>query len=219
MFVWTCSRRSSLIIVMKFIWFIALIGFFLPAFPCLAGTGSIAVFPLLDMTRDANGVNPKLTGYLRRQTELRGHKVIADKDIMAFMVRHRIRTLGRLNTLDIARAKKEIGADMILLGTICQLQQPPSATVSLSLQLIRTSDAKTVWTTTRDLNQADLQSLLALSDPETLDDLFEVYFPELLQALPDTIDVNVQGEEKLNIASIALAPQHVQPGRMVHCRV
>ena len=184
-----------------------------------AGAWSIAVFPLLDLTKDTNGVNMPLTDYLRRQTEMQVNKVIADQDIMAFMIRHRIRTLGKLDTVAIERARNEIGADLILLGTVCQLQKAPSATVSLSLQLIRTSDKKTVWTTTKDLNQADLQSLLALSDPETLDDLFDVYFPSLLDSFPLDIDTNVETKEKLNIGSIVLRPEYVQPGQTVHCRV
>ncbi|GBE53410.1 hypothetical protein BMS3Bbin14_01904 [bacterium BMS3Bbin14] len=187
--------------------------------PAAAGAGSLAVFPLLDLTRDANGVNLPLTGYLRRQAGKLGNTLIPAKEIMAFMVRHRIRTLGRLDSQAIAAAGKELGADLILQGTVCQLDQTPSAAVALSLQLIRTSDGRTIWTTTKALSLDDLQNLLALSDPETMADLFKVYFPTLLASFPGKINPAGPAGVGLTLTSIVLRPEYVQPGRRVECRV
>lgn len=187
--------------------------------PAAAGAGSLAVFPLLDLTKDANGVNLPLTGYLRRQAGKLGNTLISAKEIMAFMVRHRIRTLGRLDSQTIAEARKELGADLILQGTVCQLDQAPSASVALSLQLIRTCDGRTIWTTTRALSLDDLQGLLALSGPKTLAGLFKVYFSTLLASFPGKINQTVPVGERLTLSSIILRPEYVQPGRKVECRV
>ncbi len=186
--------------------------------PPAAGAASLAVFPLLDMTKDANGVNMPLTGYLRRQAGKLGDTLISGKAIMAFMVRHRIRTLGRLDSQSIAEARQELGADLVLLGTVCQLDRAPPA-VALSLQLIRTSDGRTIWTTTRALSLADLQSLLALSEPKTLQDLFKVYFPALLASFPGKINHAGPAGAGLSLSSIVLRPEYVRPGRPVECRV
>ncbi len=204
---------------MKFFCLTALILLLVAVFPPAVRARSLAVFPLLDMTKDANGVNMPLTGYLRRQAGKLGDTLISAKAIMAFMVRHRIRTLGRLDSQTIAEARQELGADLILLGTVCQLDQAPAAAVSLSLQLIRTSDGRTVWTTTRALSLADLQNLLALSEPKTMAGLFKVYFPTLLASFPAEINPAGPARAGLSLASVVLRPKYVRPGRPVECRV
>ena len=205
---------------MKFFRLTALVLLLAAVFPpAVAGARSLAVFPLLDLTQDANGVNMPLTGYLRRQAGKLGDTLISGQEIMAFMVRHRIRTLGRLDSQAIAEAGKELGADLILLGTVCQLDQAPAAAVALSLQLIRTSDGRTVWTTTKALSLDDLQSLLALSDPKTLVDMFKIYFPTLLASFPAEINPAGPVGRRLALASIVLRPEHVRPGQPVKCRV
>ncbi len=204
---------------MKFFRLTALVLLLAAVIPPAAGAASLAVFPLLDMTKDANGVNMPLTGYLRRQAGNLGDTLISAKAIMAFMVRHRIRTLGRLDSQSIAEARQELGADLVLLGTVCQLDQAPAAAVALSLQLIRTSDGRTIWTTTKALSLADLQSLLALSDPKTLPGLFKVYFPTLLASFPAKINTTVPAGRRLTLASIVLRPEYVRPGRPLACRV
>ncbi len=204
---------------MKFFRLIALALLLVAVFSPAAQARSLAIFPLLDLTKDANGVNFPLTGYLRRQAGKLGDKLISDKKIMAFMVRHRIRTLGRLDSQTIAEARKELGADLILLGTVCQLDRAPSAAVSMSLQLIRTSDGKTIWTTIRDLSQNDLQRLLALSEPKTLNDLLKVYCPTLLASFPREINTAGPAREGLSLSSIVLRPEYVRPGQPVVCRV
>ncbi len=203
---------------MKFFCLTALILLLVAVLPPAAGARSLAVFPLLDMTKDANGVNMPLTGYLRRQAGKLGDTLISGKDIMAFMVRHRIRTLGRLDSRSIAEARQELGADLVLLGTVCQLHPAPAPAVSLSLQLIRTSDGRTIWTTTRALSRADLQRLLALSEPKTLSALFKVYFPALLASFPGKIKPAGPARAGLTLASIVLRPEYVRPGRPVKCR-
>lgn len=204
---------------MKFFRLTAIALLLVAFFPPVAGARSLAVFPLLDLTKDANGVNLPLTGYLRRQAGKLGNTLISDKEIMAFMVRHRIRTLGRLDSQAIAEARKELGADLILLGTVCQLDRAPSAAVALSLQLIRTSDGRTIWTTTKSLSQDDLQRLLALSEPKTLAGLLKVYFPTLLASFPGKVNQAVPAGERLTLSSIVLRPEYVRPGRKVECRV
>ncbi len=205
---------------MKFFRLTALILLLAVVFPpAVAGAASLAVFPLLDITKGTNGVNMPLTDDLRRQAGKLGDTLISGKAIMTFMVRHRLRTLGRLDSQAIAEARQELGADLILLGTVCQLDRAPPAAVALSLQLIRTSDGRTIWTTTKALSQADLQSLLALSEPKTLKDLFKVYFPALLASFPVKIKPAGPAGGRLSLSSIVLRPEYVRPGRTVKCRV
>jgi len=180
---------------------------------------SIAVFPLLDLTKGTNGVNYVLTEYIRQETEARGYTIVAARDVMDFMVRYRIRTLGKLDSIEITRSGVELNADLILLGTVCQHNKEPGATVSMNLQLIRTSDIKTVWTVTKDLYQADLLTLLGINDPERLGDLYGPFFADVYETFPDNTPPSIEVDDLLEIDSVYIHPQAVRSEEEVQCRV
>jgi TolB-like protein len=180
---------------------------------------SIAVFPFLDLTKGINGVNYVLTEHVRREISERGHTVIPARDVMDFMVRNRIRTLGKLNRIEIAKSGSELGADLLLLGTVCQLKQEPNATVSMALKLIRSSDTKTVWSVSEDMHQSDLLTLLGINDPERLGDLYGSFFARLFSTFPDGPQAVVEGEDFLDIETVVIRPAVASPGETIHCRV
>lgn len=181
--------------------------------------GTIAVFPLLDVTVSSNGVSYVLTDYVRRETADIGFELVSDRDIMQFLIRHRIRALGSLTSHEILAAGRELQADLVLQGTVCQLQQSPDPAVSLSVELIRTSDASVVWANTEALYSSDLTSLLGLQDPENLNDLYAVFFSRLLATMPGGVNPSAGREEVLDIDSVVLLPKHLRPGEKVRCKV
>lgn len=196
--------------------------FFLLFFLFCCGSAScqtLAVFPLLDLTVGPNGTNPLLTGYIRREAEVRGFELVDEQEIMQFMILHRIRSLGSLTTHQINLAGEELGADLVLQGTVCQLQDNPPTTVSLNLQLIRTTDASLAWARTEGLYYADLLSLLGLSDPKIMDDLYRVFFARLFDDIPSYIQLEGYGEESLDIDTVVLRPAFVRPGEIVDCKI
>ena len=180
---------------------------------------TVAVLPLLDVTVSRNGVNSTLTDHLRQEVKKRGFTLVAADRIMAFLVRHRIRTLGRLDSHLVEAAGRELQADLLLQGTVCQLQERPAPAISLSLELIRAADAATVWANTEALSASDLTSLLGLSDPENLGDLYRVFFPRLLADMPASVPPAAGKSPELDIDSVVLLPRHVRPGDEVSCRV
>ncbi len=182
-------------------------------------SGTMAVFPLLDVTVSSNGVSYVLTDYVRREITGKGFDLISEREIMQFLVRHRIRTLGSLTSHEIMAAGQELQVDFIVQGTVCQLQQNPNPVVSLSLELIRASDASLVWANTEALHSSDLTSLLALEDPENLNDLYAVFFTRLLADMPAEFAQFSGREEVLDIDSVVLLPKYLQPGEQVHCKV
>jgi len=180
---------------------------------------TIALFPLLDLTIDPNGFNPKLTDMLRRETQARGFELVEEQDVMRFMVRHRIRNLGRLTSHEITLAGEELEADLVLQGTVCQLKEELPSTVSLSLQLIRTSDARTVWAHSEGLYYAELLTLLGLSDPKVMNDLYRVFFPRLLADMPLQTSGEKGEEDHLDVESVVLWPDYLRPGETVECKI
>ena len=201
--------------------FTALLPFILAlalAFPASART--LAVFPLLDLTQDDSGVNFSLTDYLRQKAEEHGFTVQPESEIMDFMVRNRIRSLGTLTSYQLTRLRQELKTEYVLLGTVCQLGQKPSAKVSLSLQLTRTEDEVVVWSVIKDLHEDDMISLLAISDPESLNDLYEQYFSTLFDTIP--AEIKQGGGEvspSVGILTVNLHADHVKPGERMEAEV
>ncbi len=197
--------------------FSCLLFFLLAAAPARSAT--VAVLPLLDVTVSRNGVNYTLTDYVRQEMKKRGFTLVPDDRIMTFLVRHRIRTLGSLDSHLVVAAGRELQADLLLQGTVCQLQEHPVPAISLSMELIRTADASTIWANTDALSASDLTSLLGLSDPENLGDLYKVFFPRLLATMPTSVPPAAGKSPVLDIDSVVLLPRHVRPGDQVSCRV
>ncbi len=184
-----------------------------------APAATVAVLPLLDVTVSRNGVNHTLTGFVRREVEQRGFTLVPAGRIMEFLVRHRIRTLGRLDSHLVEAAGRELQADLLLQGTVCQLQEGAAPAISLSLELIRTADAATVWANTDALSASDLTSLLGLEDPGNLGDLYGVFFPRLLATMPTRVLPAAGEHAVLDIDSVILLPRHARPGDEISCRV
>ena len=177
--------------------------------------GTIAVFPLLDITRDGNGVNFMLTENLRNKVIEDGYEVIPDNEIMDFMVRNRIRSLGTLSSYELTQLRKELGAEFAMLGTVCQLEDLPTAKISLSLQLIRTSDEEIVWSKTSDLHKDDLISLLDLDAPDSLNDLYLEYFSSIFETLPDEAAQSGSLPPSVNLMFVDMRPLYVKPGEKI----
>lgn len=205
--------------MMKQIYTIVLAFCLLTAVPCQATAQTIAVFPLLDLSKGKNGVNYVLTDYIRHQTSLRGYRIVDPDEVMNFMVRHRIRILGALDSIYVSRVQKELAADFVLLGTVCQLKPEPNATVSVALQLVRTSDNRTIWSDTATLYQSELWTLLALNDPTSLGDLYDSFFERLYATFPITPPAYMKGKDFIDIDRIIIRPVAVRSHDRVECRV
>lgn len=187
---------------------------------CQSATAqTLAFFPLLDLSLGPNGVNYVLSDHVHREVRTLGFEMVSEEEIMQFMIRHRIRQLGQLSSYEVSLAGEELGADFVLQGTVCQLEEGPTATVSLSMQLFRTSDEKMIWAHTEGLYYADLLSLLGISDPQNLGDLYKVFFDKLLADMPHEVDMAQEEKKLLDIDSIVLLPDYATPADTITCKV
>ena len=84
----------------------------------VANALTLAVFPVEDLSQGHNGVNHELTSYLSWDMDRRGFDVISSDAVISFMGRNRVRWLGFLDTRHILLAKEELGADLVLFGTM-----------------------------------------------------------------------------------------------------
>jgi hypothetical protein len=191
---------------------------------------TVAVFPVEDLSRGINSTNLDITRYLNSELLARGLTVALEDDIIAFMAAERVRWLGFLNTDHLLLVKDKLGVDLVLFGTVSQNDARNSPTFGLSLTLVRTTDARTIWTNTGGVSLADMQRILGLNEPATVDDLLAILVKKVLTDLPAELDEKVKqplvfnleaGDmpPTLQVKKVSLAPRYVQPGEQVKCSV
>ncbi|MBU0945751.1 MAG: hypothetical protein KJ804_19095 [Proteobacteria bacterium] len=185
----------------------------------MAVAQSIAFFPLLDLSEDPNGINSPLTEKVRQELILRGKTLIPAEEVMQFLVRNRIRSLGKLSRYQTSLVHKELGAELVLQGTVCQIDNDTTPLLSLNLQLSRTSDEQIIWAHTEQLYYSDLTSLLGLQDPHNLADLYEPFFNSLFATLPEHPDIGGEAMNTLNIDTVIISPNYLRSGENVSCKI
>ena len=181
---------------------------------------TIAVFPFLDLSQDDNGVNFTITENVRQKLIEDGYEILPENSVVEFMVRNRVRSLGTLSSYELTRLQKELGADYALLGTVCQIEEMPKAKLSMSMQLVRTSDEEIVWSTIKDLHKEDMITLLALNNPETFNDLYREYFSTLFETfMQDVQDQEGPVKPFVDLLFVDMRPLYVKPGEKIDLTV
>lgn len=185
----------------------------------VAQAASVAVFPLQELGEGRNDANLPLTRTLIDTLTTNGNEVISQKTVIAFMANHRIRTLGHLESYYIDLVRTELGASFVLVGTVSQRRERPEASLGLTLSLIRTSDARTVWTYVGSVGVSDERRLLAIGEPQSTTDLQPFLLTEVVRDWPWRIinEGQLGGSIRIDLAS--LEPRHLAPGGVLRARV
>lgn len=188
-----------------------------------ADAGSVAVFPFEDLSLGNNGVNLEFTSSIASQLREQKIIVISEHTVQSYMARNRIRWVGYLDSESILKANKEFAADYILFGTL--LKKQPYSHLSLpsfgiTLFLVSTHDAQTVWSYSKGISRSDVQNLLGIAEPKTEDELLALLVKDVFAAWPDTLDfANKQTTARAEIENVTLLPKFVQPGGIVKCTI
>ncbi len=180
---------------------------------------TLAVFPIEDLSQGQNGVNVELTDYLAWEMNRRGFDVIGHDTVVSFMDRNRVRWLGFLDTRHIIMAKEEMGADLVLFGTMSLRGEALSPSYGLTLYLVRTADTRTLWTSSGGLAQDDVVKLLGIGEPKQGEGLLPKLAQDVLDKWPDELEYNSKPQHALEIEDIELEPTHVRRGEKVVCNV
>jgi len=177
----------------------------------------IAVFPIEDLSQGPNGVDFALTEYLEKDLEARGLEVVSQEAVISFMARNRIRWLGFLNTYYISQVRKELGADLILLGTVNQRSEKLAAAFGMVLYLIRTDEVRTVWSQAKGLSCNDMRHVLGIAEPRSAEDLWPIAVQDILEKWPENMGLDMDQDAFSEIAEVDMGRQYVSPGKKVTC--
>lgn len=172
-----------------------------------------------DLSQGPNGVNFALTEYLEKAVASRGLEVISQDAVLSFMTRNRIRWLGFLDTYYVLQARKELGADFILLGTVSQRQERPCAAFGMVLYLIRTCDARTIWSGSMGLSGNEMRNPLGVLEPHTTEDLLPIVAKDLLEEWPEDLGPISERKVFYELDDVDMGRQHIRSGQKITCRV
>ncbi len=177
---------------------------------------TVAVFPIEDLSLGQNGVNQTASELIAWELHEKGLEVIAADAVMGFMARNRVRWLGYLDTKYILMAKEELGADLVLLGTMTNRDVSREPILGLTLYLVRTDDGRTLWTGVGGTSKEDVINLLGIAEP---DDLLPLLTKNVLRSWPDEYQFAVEKQPILEIEKVAIGPEHVRRGEEVRCSI
>jgi hypothetical protein len=191
-------------------------------FVCVPGVCAerVAVFPVEDLSQGKNSVNFEFTDYLAHTLQVKGLDVISEAQVISFMAQNRIRWVGYLDTRHVLMAKEELGADFLLFGTICQRRESVLPALGLTLNLVRTSDADTVWSDSGGLSTTDVQHLLGLSEPGTVAELLPLLADNVMFSWPADFESGLSSRRDRQpdeIESVTLEPRYLRSGEEVRC--
>lgn len=184
-----------------------------------ASVPAVAVFPLQDLSRGTSDVNLPLTRYLSERLAQSGNELTDAQTVIAFMGHNRIRNLGQLETFHISRVRDELGAAFVLLGTVTQAKERPNPSLGVTLSLVRTTDARTVWSYVGSFSAADSRKLLGIGEPGAVADLRPLLGDEVVDQWPWDLISQMQQATSIRILSTGLHPSRVRPGTEVTATV
>jgi TolB-like protein len=185
----------------------------------LAGEPPVAVFPFQELDQGRNDANLAFTKALAEGLAEKGNEIINSDAVMSFMSNNRIRTVGRLETYRIAQARNELGVDFVLLGTVTQRKEQPEASMGLTLDLVRTSDARTVWSYCTNISTGEDRKPLGIGEPQTTAEIQPLLIADVVEHWPWQLLHGVRQVRAINIDTAILEPKYLKPGEEVHARV
>lgn len=179
----------------------------------------IAVFPLEDLASGRSDVNLPITGVLAEYLRQNGNEVIAGKAVITFMANHRIRKVGMLEAFNVLQVLEELRAGFVLTGTVHQRKERPDPTLALTLSLIRTSDARTIWSYAGSVTTAERRKALGIGEPISTDELQYLLLDEMFASWPWQRINEVQEVGAVHLDTVHLQPRYARPGSEISCRV
>ena len=185
----------------------------------LAAVAPVAVFPLQELGAGRNEVNLPFTRILTERLAQSGNEISSHDVVIAFMANNRIRTVGYLESFHVTRVRDDLGAAFVLLGTVSQRKERPQPSLGLILQLVRTSDARTVWSYVGYASAGDDRRPLGIGEPRSVAELMPLLLDDILLRWPWEMVGEVQKAGLVSIDTVSIEPAQVRRGGEVVVKV
>jgi len=177
----------------------------------------IAVFPFEDVSKDINGVDVEVSKLVAEKLQEAGFEVIPPERILTFMAQNRIRWTGWVERLTALKVYRELGADLILVGTVTDKDQEKGL-FGVTLRLVRATDYQLLWSKTAALATEEKVSLLGLQKLD-FQKVREQVITSLVKDLPEELKEMKSFPPEVEIGDVFLRPRFARPGHLIECAV
>lgn len=179
----------------------------------------VVVFPLQELGERRNEVNLPYTVVLADRLRTSGNEITRLEAVIAFLANNRIRTAGHLESYHLSKVREELGAPLVLMGTITQNKERPEPSLGVVLQLVRTTDARTVWSYVGSLAAGDDRRAFGVGEAKSVGDLWPLLLDDIVRQWPWKTIGDEQRAFQVSIDTFVLNPGQVAPGREVRAWV
>ncbi len=192
---------------------------FLPLTALAQSINKIAILPIQDLTHGANGVNFNCTRLLEKNLSKQGIIVINNKQVMASLVKHRIRWTGFLDSYNTYLLGQELKTDYILIGTICQYSNRIEPRVGMTLTLLNTKTSSSIWAWVGSLSIKDFIHPLGLFEPKNAAELLPLLVEKAVKNFPKRLEFTQNVCPNCSIRNVVVRPRFIRSGQDVTCIV
>ncbi len=177
----------------------------------------IAVFPFEDISKDINGIDLETTRLVIQELEKEGIEVVPLDRVLTFLVNNRLRWTGWVERLTALKVYRQLGAELILLGTVTE-KDPEKGIFGVALRLVRATDYKLLWGRTLAQSSAEKISFLELKK-FTYEQIVAEVIKRLLEDLPEELQGLKVYPPAVEIADVFVRPRYVKANHLVECAV
>ncbi|MBN1930616.1 MAG: hypothetical protein JW786_03285 [Desulfobacterales bacterium] len=181
----------------------------------------IVVLPLADVSQGDNGVNMAFTHEIREM--LQGQEdldILDENQVVQFMVKNRIRFSGYIDSFMARKIGRDLGCDLVLLGTITEMGGIKDPAVGLTLSVMDTNEGIPVWAGTRAMSLSETVRAMGIGQPQTLNDLKKILLEDLFEELNRKLDSRIsRAKRPYQLVSLQLSPEYIKGGKLVDCRL
>jgi len=174
--------------------------------------------PFEDISKDLNGVNLEIPRKIAQALEKQGLTVVYPDALVPFLAKNRYRWMGWVDQVTALKIAKQFNVDLIMLGTVTELNKSEPPCIGLIVQLLKVKDYKLIWSRSAVFSAKEEISILGLDKP-TFQSLEMKTINTLVANIPPEIQQKAIHPPVIEITDVFLKPKRVQSHTEVECAI
>lgn len=200
-----------------------LIMVFCACFPGVSSTlyaQKFALLPLADISGGDDGVNLPFTREIEGVLRQKGVDLVPEAEVFQFMVKNRIRFSGYLDSFLARKMGRDLGCDLVLLGTVTEIGEGKDLSLGFTFSAIDTEAGIPVWAGTWASSLGECVRLMGLGQPKALGDLKTPLLDGFLGELTRHLHGYNRGQKRpYQLIGMQLSSDHLQGGKEIDCQL
>ncbi len=193
------------------VWMVLLVTF--AALPAQAQR--VALLPMSDFTRGANGINLPFTQVVEESLRRLGVEMVPHDQVLQFMNQNKLRSFSFLDSFLVKKIGKDLHCAVALLGTMTEIGGR-NPLLGLTFTALDTVTGNPAWSETGATSVYEKSTFLALEQPETVRDLSGPLLDQLLLRLEGKVEAAaIPDSREYQLTGMQLFPAYVRGRQQV----